>query len=151
MHVYQTQTKQPTFVVKEYKPECTEVFVREQKAWAILNALELPRLWQQTGLLSCQSRPYRSLKAHLFEVGKESVKAETIYKINVKHHYDELFDNDNELLKRVLTSICKQLMQIKGKLINHKISLANLCMVNDEAIIIEWGHSAVMESAKVGN
>ena len=88
MQVFQTQSKHPTFFVKEYKPECNEIFFREQKAWSILSNLELPRLWIQTSLLSCQSRPFRSLKMHLFEVSRESIKSETIYKINLRHHYE---------------------------------------------------------------
>ena len=50
----------------------------------------------------------------------------------------------------MLISLCKQLATVKGKLINHKISLSNISVVNDEAVIIEWGHSAMMESAKIG-
>lgn len=50
----------------------------------------------------------------------------------------------------MLISLCKQLSLVRGKLINNKISLGNIVLSNDEAVVVEWGHSAIMETAKVG-
>jgi hypothetical protein len=33
---------------------------------------------------------------------------------------------------------------INGRIINNKISLSNICVVGDDVIVIEWGHSAIM-------
>lgn len=60
------------------------------------------------------------------EIAKESVMAEKVYKINLKPYYDELFLNDNQIIKSIVIEVCRQLTSVKGKLINNKINLSNL-------------------------
>jgi hypothetical protein len=54
-------------------------------------------------------------------------------------------------LKRLLSDLCKQLSLISSRVINNKITLSNICVVGDEIIVVEWGHSSIMESTHVGN
>lgn len=83
-------------------------------------------MWIPTGPLSSEARPIRNLKSKLMEIAKESVMAEKVYKINLKPYYDELFLNDNQIIKSIVIEVCRQLTSVKGKLINNKINLSNL-------------------------
>lgn len=135
MHVFHGQSKMPVSLVKEYKTECREIFMREQKVWGMLSSMEVKRMWVPTSLLGCQARPLKSLKSMLMELARESVMAENVYKINLKPYYDQMFANDNEIIKMIVCEVCRQLNTVKGKIINNRISLGNIYKDGDDIVI----------------
>lgn len=110
--------------------------------------MDIKSIWTPNGPLSSQAPPIRNIKSKLMDIVKESMTSEKVYKIITKPYYNELFLNDNHIIKEVLRDLCRQLIAIKGKIINNKINLANLYEDSGKIYISEWGHSALLEPTK---
>lgn len=60
--------------------------------------------------------------------------------------YSGLFKNNSEWLRDIIVGICKQLVEIKNKIIVNKITLENVSRVGEKNIrIIDWSAAGMRE------